>query len=135
MTTDMVNHPTHYTSHKSGVECIVFSRYLPASLANTFKYVWRCGEKGNPVQDLQKALWYLRDYKNYPVGITEDAANELGLGLVVHEEGFNREVLQDSVLLTIIGIATVPEAYKYDLLSLAEHRLSSLIKHYEGLSP
>jgi hypothetical protein len=28
---------------------------------NAFKYIWRHSDKGTPVQDLCKAVWYLRD--------------------------------------------------------------------------
>jgi hypothetical protein len=32
-------------------------KYPPASPA--VKYIWRCGDKGKPVEDLRKAIWYL----------------------------------------------------------------------------
>jgi hypothetical protein len=58
---DNVNHPKHYTSHPSGVECIVFSRRMSFDLGNAFKYLWRCSLK-NGKEDVQKACWYLHDY-------------------------------------------------------------------------
>lgn len=57
-----VNHPPHYTSHPSGIEVIEITRLLPADLANAVKYVCRFTGKGRPLQDLQKAAWYLRDF-------------------------------------------------------------------------
>ena len=30
------------------------------SLFNAMKYIWRAGDKGNTVQDLEKAVWYLK---------------------------------------------------------------------------
>jgi Protein of unknwon function (DUF3310) len=60
---DMVNHPPHYTSHPSGVECIDIVRHMNFNLGNVVKYVWRSGLKGDGVtiQDLEKAAWYLHD--------------------------------------------------------------------------
>lgn len=54
-----VNHPPHYNKHPSGVECIDIIEWLPFNLGNAVKYVWRAGEKGNEIQDLEKARWYL----------------------------------------------------------------------------
>lgn len=56
---DPVNHPSHYTNHPSGIECIQVTEHMNFNLGNTVKYIWRNGEKGNPLQDLQKARWYL----------------------------------------------------------------------------
>lgn len=63
---DPVNHPNHYTSHPSGVECIDISRHMNFNLGNVMKYIWRSGLKDNApeVQDLEKALWYLQDEIN-----------------------------------------------------------------------
>lgn len=58
---DPVNHPSHYTAHPSGVECIQITRHMTFNLGNAMKYIWRCGEKGNAIQDLEKAIWYLND--------------------------------------------------------------------------
>ena len=58
---DPVNHPSHYTSHPSGIECIDVTRLLGFDLGNTVKYVWRRGDKGNPAQDLDKSLFYFDD--------------------------------------------------------------------------
>lgn len=58
---DMVNHPPHYTAHPSGVECIQVTRHMSFNLGNVVKYIWRSGEKGARLEDLQKAAWYLND--------------------------------------------------------------------------
>lgn len=57
---DPVNHPKHYTSHPSGVECIQVTQHMSFCLGNAVKYIWRCGDKGNPIEDLKKAIWYLQ---------------------------------------------------------------------------
>lgn len=56
---DMVNHPPHYKAHPSGVECIQITEHMNFNLGNAVKYIWRSGEKGSTVQDLEKARWYL----------------------------------------------------------------------------
>lgn len=56
---DPVNHPSHYTSHPSGVECITITEHMNFNLGNAMKYIWRNGDKGNLIQDLQKARWYI----------------------------------------------------------------------------
>lgn len=59
MKRDPVNHPKHYKTHPSGVECIVITEHMNFCLGNAMKYIWRAGEKGNRIQDLKKARWYL----------------------------------------------------------------------------
>lgn len=61
MAHDPVNHPKHYTSHPSGVECITVTRHMGFNLGNAMKYIWRADEKGNDIQDLEKAAWYIND--------------------------------------------------------------------------
>ena len=56
---DLVNHPPHYTT--GGIETIDFIRakQLDYCLGNVVKYITRAPHKGNEVQDLKKARWYL----------------------------------------------------------------------------
>jgi len=56
---DEVNHPAHYTSHASGIECIDIAEHFGFNLGNVLKYIWRADDKGAPLQDLMKARWYL----------------------------------------------------------------------------
>jgi len=66
---DMVNHPKHYTSDPSGVECIEITRHRNFNVGNAFKYLWRAGLKDDPsksmlqkqVEDLRKAVFYIND--------------------------------------------------------------------------
>ena len=57
--TDMVNHPPHYKA--GGVETIDFieAKELGYHLGNVVKYVSRADHKGNKLEDLKKAQWYL----------------------------------------------------------------------------
>lgn len=59
--TDNVNHPKHYTSHPSGVECIEVTKHMNFNRGNAIKYIWRAGDKGNEIEDLKKSIWYLQD--------------------------------------------------------------------------
>ena len=56
---DMVNHPPHYKA--GGIETIDFieAKNLGSNLGNVVKYVSRADLKGNKLEDLQKAKWYL----------------------------------------------------------------------------
>lgn len=58
---DAVNHPKHYTSHPSGVECIEITRHMTFNLGNVIKYLWRADHKNASLEDLKKAAWYLND--------------------------------------------------------------------------
>lgn len=57
---EAVDHPTHYTSHPSGVEAIEICETLAFNVGNAIKYVFRAGLKGDVGEDLRKALWYLQ---------------------------------------------------------------------------
>lgn len=58
-TPDSVNHPTHYTA--GGIETIDFieAKKLNYNLGNVIKYLTRADHKGNKLEDLRKAQWYL----------------------------------------------------------------------------
>ena len=59
---DPIEHPAHYTSHPSGVECITITEHMTFCIGNAIKYCWRAGLKGaqaERVEDLKKARWYL----------------------------------------------------------------------------
>lgn len=76
---DDVNHPTHYNSHPSGVECITITEHMNFNVGNAIKYLWRAGLKRLKmvgltaagageihnrhiemhIEDLKKAQWYI----------------------------------------------------------------------------
>lgn len=66
---EKVNHPKHYNSHPSGIECIEIARHYCFSIGNAFKYLWRAGLKKDnglkdidkEIEDLEKAIWYIND--------------------------------------------------------------------------
>ena len=67
--TDNVNHPKHYTSHPSGVECIEIARHYCFPIGCAIKYLWRAGlktdasmtNKQKEIEDLKKAIFYIND--------------------------------------------------------------------------
>lgn len=60
-----IDHPDHYQT--SSIECIdaIAAATEDLSGENAFctgsviKYLWRWNKKGNPVEDLKKAQWYI----------------------------------------------------------------------------
>jgi hypothetical protein len=66
---EKVNHPKHYNSHPSGIECIEIARHYCFSIGNALKYIWRAGLKkelgtediDKEIEDLEKAIWYIND--------------------------------------------------------------------------
>lgn len=56
---DVVNSPKHYNKHPSGLEAIQVTEWFNFNLGNAIKYIWRCDYKGKPLEDLEKARWYL----------------------------------------------------------------------------
>jgi len=56
---DAVNHPKHYTSHPSGIECIQITEHMGFNLGNALKYIWRADLKNDAIEDLKKARWYI----------------------------------------------------------------------------
>lgn len=83
---DAVNHPSHYTTNtpiirvkcecgkivEVPIECIDVVRNMPSWKGNAIKYLWREGLKEDAelnikqktIQDLEKAIWYVKDRIN-----------------------------------------------------------------------
>jgi hypothetical protein len=61
MKDDPVNHPRHYNSHPSGVQCIEIVEHMSLCLGSAVQYIWRAGQKdpAKEIEDLKKARWYL----------------------------------------------------------------------------
>ena len=55
---DHVDHPAHYNSHPSGVECIDIIEHWSYNIGVAMKYLWRAGLKpgADHVEDLRKAI-------------------------------------------------------------------------------
>lgn len=84
-----VDHPEHYNKSDSGVETIEIARYLDFDCGNALKYLMRFRYKQKPREDLEKAIWYLKDkYNNTALQIS---VNHLNYDINVP---FNEEVYQ-----------------------------------------
>ena len=59
---EFVNHPNHYGGKDSPYEAIkvIEAWNLGFCLGNTVKYISRAGKKDETIQELEKALWYLK---------------------------------------------------------------------------
>lgn len=53
-----VDQPPHYNKYK--VPCIDIAESMNFNLGNALKYIWRCEEKFNKIEDLEKAIWYIQ---------------------------------------------------------------------------
>ncbi len=73
---DMVNSPPHYNVQgPDGIECIdairasmsnkEFCAYLKGSI---MKYLWRHEHKHNPLEDLNKAQWFMNKLRDHVEG-------------------------------------------------------------------
>ena len=68
---ELVNHPNHYGVKDNPYEAIkvIEAWKLGFCLGNTIKYISRAGKKDDTIQELEKALWYLkREIKNLKDG-------------------------------------------------------------------
>ena len=96
---DMVNNPPHYQD-ASGIECIEVTRHMGFCDGNCFKYLYRAGQKGDAIEDLEKAKWYAKQAKGMGVGAITDLyiirkifkivlcrGNKIGLALFYVSEG------------------------------------------------
>lgn len=83
---DPVSHPSHYTDHPSGVECIQITEHMNFCCGNAIKYIWRAGLKPSGklgvtdmdkhIQDLEKAKWYIeREISRLTKGLADEADN------------------------------------------------------------
>lgn len=69
-----VNHPSHYNQGSFEVIDVIEDWKLGFNLGNAVKYIARADYKGNRVEDLRKASWYLnREIKRLTKAIEGDA--------------------------------------------------------------
>lgn len=57
---DLVNNPSHYNFGKYEVLDVIEDWDLGYHLGNAIKYIGRCEHKGNKIQDLEKAIFYIQ---------------------------------------------------------------------------
>lgn len=124
---DMVNTPAHYTGHPSGVECIEVAERLSFCLGNAFKYLFRREAKGNELENVEKALWYVRRHIEHwaldmePGSLDQETIEKVGV-IAAHEPF--------PISAAMLIIATPPQCGGYDacigLLQQEVERLRSI---------
>lgn len=62
--TNAIDHPSHYNRGKIEVIDFIEDQGLSFHLGNVIKYITRAGSKGDKLEDLKKARWYLDRYIN-----------------------------------------------------------------------
>lgn len=102
---DMVNKPPHYKD-ASGIECkeITCHRKMPFSLGNAIKYLYRAGSKGDLLEDLKKAEWYLRVAYLNGETVPEEVVRRLREVAAVRKTAAGRA-------LNLIGLHMIVDAY------------------------
>ena len=79
--TDLINHPPQYNKSNAHcpcgrrIECIDVTRHMGFNLGNAIKYIWR-HEYKEPIQSLQKAVWYIQDQIKMMEQFNEDEKPE-----------------------------------------------------------
>lgn len=63
-TSNVIDHPSHYNRGKIEVIDFIEDQGLSFHLGNVIKYIARAGSKGDKLEDLKKARWYLDRYIN-----------------------------------------------------------------------
>ena len=58
---DLVNHPKHYNTGKYEVKDVIRDWDLNFALGSAIKYIARCNHKSNKKEDLEKAIFFLKD--------------------------------------------------------------------------
>jgi len=122
MSMENINHPSHYTQHPHGIECIEIIRHYTCDIANAIKYLWRAGLKQDPdqtainkeLEDLGKALWYINDYLdnrgNYRVRLKQQAIVHVSVLKMTHHtvddiiSGFLPDVAKAMKMLLYVGL-------------------------------
>lgn len=61
---NVIEHPSHYNRGKIEVIDFIEDQGLSFHLGNVIKYIARAGSKGDKLEDLKKARWYLDRYIN-----------------------------------------------------------------------
>lgn len=128
---DPVNHPKHYTSDPSGIECIQITRHRNFNIGNAIKYLWRAGlkDKDTNVQDLEKAIWYIQDeikmLKNVgtPEPIPAGKLYEVPLGYTLNDR---KEIDPPPICKTCGTEISVGTTYAMDLDSYNDYHINHI---------
>lgn len=129
-TEDMVNNPPHYQGITVNLECITLARLLPMSLGNAFKYCYRFGNKWDAIEDLKKAIWYIREYQIHPVkGSKKDLYTADYLADTMYDNGptFQSTIYHNLVCMARLKMRSDKQYYKGDfIIEMIEEKIKEL---------
>lgn len=125
---DNVNHPKHYTSDPSGIECIDVTRHRNFNVGNAIKYLWRAGLKidadkssiNKQIEDLEKAVWYIVDEIHRLGGRCTVKTDSINTCLPIDNESIidtalNYQMKVADKNVTILGLSKGNDAVRYEI--------------------
>lgn len=125
---DNVNHPKHYTSDPSGIECIDITRHRNFNVGNAIKYLWRAGLKtdadkssiNKQIEDLEKAVWYIVDEIHRLGGRCTVKTDSINTCLPIDNESIiettlNYHMKVDGKDISILGLSNGADGIKSDI--------------------
>ena len=125
---DNVNHPKHYTSDPSGIECIDITRHRNFNVGNAIKYLWRAGLKldadksstNKQIEDLEKAVWYIVDEIHRLGGRCTVKTDSINTCLPIDNESIidtalNYQMKVGDKNVTILGLSKGNDAVRYEI--------------------
>lgn len=137
---DQINHPKHYTSDPSGIECIDVTRHRNFNIGNAIKYLWRAGLKEDKdrkiidkqVEDLNKAVWYLVDEIHRLSGRCTVKTDSINTCLPIDNESIIDAVLNyhekvNGQDVSILGLSNGNSGIRFNI---ADHLKSILLDLY-----
>lgn len=146
---DPVNHPSHYADHYEH-EVIELTEKLDFCLGNAVKYILRAPYKGNEVEDLKKAKWYLERIRNSDrtVWTKLDINDKDDMALIEsYKVEFLKKVLvaftkqipayMDNVLVNLEGLIILAEnkELKKQLKEAKDQAFHETLKQLAGFAP
>ena len=130
---DNVNHPSHYLKAAVTIEPIELTSRMTSCIGQALQYIFRAPHKGNQIEDLRKAVFYLKKQLNvggydtvYPEAfpyIAIFAEHTDGLIKKAIESLFTEYYLRDD----IFGYMVDPEGLK-ETIEIIENEIRNLEK-------
>lgn len=140
---DNVNHPKHYTSDPSGIECIDITRHRNFNVGNAIKYLWRAGLKidadkssiNKQIEDLEKAVWYIVDEIHRLGGRCTVKTDSINTCLPIDNESIIEAVLNYHMQIngkevSILGLSNGNDGIKFNI---EDHLKSILLDLYHTI--
>ena len=140
---DNVNHPKHYTSDPSGIECIDITRHRNFNVGNAIKYLWRAGLKidadkssiNKQIEDLEKAVWYIVDEIHRLGGRCTIKTDSINTCLPIDNESIIEAALNYHMQIngkevSILGLSNGNDGIKFNI---EDHLKSILLDLYHTI--